>query len=633
MNGSLFHRRFPRWATLSLLAFAGVIAAALLVALALDAGYFRGPLIDMIAARTGRKIQVTGLWQIRLLSRHPRLTAEGVIIGNPPWTPAGTLAEIGKLSLTLRLPWVSESLGIERLELQNATLHLVRDSAGRANWQLRDPNQSGGKGLPLIRSLSIPKARVELTDSRRHLQFEGIVSAGESADAAAASALQIDGAGQLNGRTADFRITGDPLAGVSRGRPYRFGFVEHSSGSTLTGQGALLFPFKFDAIDAAFVATGEDLKDLYFLTGVTLVNTAGYHISGSLARRGTHTLFSDLRATSGQSDIRGRVSIESTSERSRLAVDLESNFVRMSDLGVRAAGRDAETSVPLVLSDAKINPDALRRTDAAVNYHALTVKVAHLSLQGVSARIAIERGIVTVTPFHAGILEGKLDARVRLDATKDPPVADVDLRINDANIAQLAPKDSTAPPFEGLLRARLKAAGEGRSMHQVAASANGTLTAVILRGSVRTSLAELLGLDLRGLGLLASKNTDETRVRCAVASFQAHGGVFTAQNLLIDTDAVQITGDGLARLDSESLDFKFRGHPKGVRLVRLRSPVLLGGTLSRPSIRIEPGHLAAQAIEAVAAGVVLTPLAAILAFVDPGLTKDADCGALIATAR
>jgi hypothetical protein len=30
--------------------------------------------------------------------------------------------------------------------------------------------------------------------------------------------------------------------------------------------------------------------------------------------------------------------------------------------------------------------------------------------------------------------------------------------------------------------------------------------------------------------------------------------------------------------------------------------------------------------------VVLTPLAAVLAFVDPGLTKDADCGALISAA-
>jgi AsmA family protein len=629
MHDSLLARQ---WATLSLLAVVGVIAAALLLAAALDAGYFRGPVIGLLAARSGRSIQVTGSWQVHLLSRHPRLTAEGVIIGNPPWTAAGNMAEIGKVSLTLRLPGPRESLGIERLEMTAATLHLMRDAAGRANWQLTDPSKGGGKGLPLIHSLSIFNAQVELADARRHLQFKGTVSVGEP-DGALLPSLQIDGTGQLNGRTDTFGITGDALAAASHDRPYRFTFVEHSSGSTLTGQGALLFPFKFDAIDATFEAAGEDLKDLYYLTGVTLVNTGRYHLTGSLARRGTNTTFGDLRATSGQSDVRGRISIDSATERSRLAVDLESTLLRVSDVGVRAAGRESETAVPLLLSDAMINPDALRRSDAAVNFHALTVTMGRVSLQDVSARMDIERGIVTVTPLRAGILEGKLSARVRLDATQEPPAADVDLTITDAQIAQLARKDATPPPFDGLLRARLRVTGEGRSIHQVAASANGTLTAVLPRGTIRTSLAELLGLDLRGLGLLTSKNPQESGVRCGVASLQARDGVFTSQNFLIDTDTVQITGDGFARLDSESLNFRFRGHPKGMRLARLRSPILLGGTLTRPTIRIEPGHVAAQALEAVAAGVVLTPLAAILAFVDPGLTKDADCGAVIAAAR
>lgn len=629
MHGSFFARR---WATLSLLAVVGMIAAALLLAAALDAGYFRGPMIGLLATRSGRRIQVTGSWQVRLLSRRPRLTAEGVIIGNPPWTPAGNMAEIGRVSLVFRLPWLHQSFGIGKLELQAAVLHLIRDSAGRANWQLTNPNTGSGKGLPLIRSLSIPNAQVDLADARRHLQFKGIVSVGES-DGALLPTLQIDGAGQLNGRADTFWITGDALAAASHDRPYRFAFVEHSSGSTLTGHGALLFPFKFDAIDATFDAAGEDLKDLYYLTGVTLVNTGRYHLTGSLARRGTNTAFGDLRATSGQSDVRGRVSIDSATERSRLAVDLESTVLRVADLGLRAAGRESETAVPLLLSDAMINPDALRRSDAAVNFHALTVTMGHVSLQDVSARMDIERGIVTVTPLRAGILEGKLDARVRLDATQDPPAADVDLKITDAQIAQLARKDTASPPFEGLLRARLLVTGEGRSIHQVAASANGTLTAVLPRGTIRTSLAELLGLDFRGLGLLTSKNPQESGVRCGVASLQARDGVFTSQNFLIDTDTVQITGDGFARLDSESLNFRFHGHPKGVRLARLRSPILVGGTLTRPTIRIEPGHVAAQALEAVAAGVVLTPLAAILAFVDPGLTKDADCGAVMAAAR
>jgi AsmA family protein len=632
MTGSLLHRRLPLWATLSLAAFVTLSLTIGLLAVAVNAGYFRGPLIGMLATRSERRIQVGGSWQVRLFSWHPRLTAERVIIGNPPWTPAGNTADIGRVSLTLRLPWFHQSFGIEKLELQAATLYLMRDSAGHANWQPTDPDKGSGKGLPLIRSLSMQSARVELDDARRHLQFKGVVSIGEVGDAKDARPLQIDGAGQLNGKANTFGITGDPLAVVSRDVPYRFAFVEHSAGSRLAGQGVLIRPFKFDAIDASFDAMGEDLKDLYFLTGVTLVNTGSYRLSGKFARRGTSFRFSDLRVTSGQSDLRGRVSIETSSGRPNLDLDFESRFLRLSDLGARAAGRESKSAVPLMLSDATFNPGTLRRIDAVVNFHATTVEMAHVSLQDVSARMTIDQGIVTVAPLQAGVLEGKLRARVRLDATKDPPAADVDIKLNDVQIAQLVGKETAQPPFEGLLRARLKVTGEGRSIHQVAASADGALTAVLPRGTIRTSLAEIIGLDLRALGLLASKSPQETNVRCGVASFQARQGVFSARNLLVDTDTVQITGDGSAHLDSESLDFAFRGHPKGLRLVRLRTPILLRGTLTRPMIRIEPDHVVAQAVEAVAAGVVLTPIAAVLAFVDPGLTKDADCASLISDA-
>jgi uncharacterized protein involved in outer membrane biogenesis len=162
----------------------------------------------------------------------------------------------------------------------------------------------------------------------------------------------------------------------------------------------------------------------------------------------------------------------------------------------------------------------------------------------------------------------------------------------------------------------------------VAASANGTVTAVVTHGTIRTSLAELTGIDLRALGLMLTKNKQETGMRCVVAALQARDGTLDAQSLVADTDPVLITGEGRLRLDSESLDFALRGHPKSLRLFRLRAPVLVRGTLLHPAIGIEAPKAAAQTAGAVALGVVLTPLAGVLAFVDPGLAKDADCASL-----
>ena len=102
---------------------------------------------------------------------------------------------------------------------------------------------------------------------------------------------------------------------------------------------------------------------------------------------------------------------------------------------------------------------------------------------------------------------------------------------------------------------------------------------------------------------------------------------------IFDTDSVLITGAGNIHLDTESIDLALRGHPKRVRLVRVRSPVLVRGTLAHSKVGIQMSDSVAQTAEAVALGVLLTPLASVLAFVDPGLAKDADCASLLAAAK
>ena len=145
---------------------------------------------------------------------------------------------------------------------------------------------------------------------------------------------------------------------------------------------------------------------------------------------------------------------------------------------------------------------------------------------------------------------------------------------------------------------------------------------------MRASLAELTGGNLRGVGLKLGKDEEETGVRCAVASFRAQQGKLIAQHMVIDTDPVLISGSGAIDLSSETLDLTLQGHPKKLRLARVRSPVYVRESLAHPSFSLDKGRVAAQTTGAAALGIALTPIAAVLALVDPGLAKDADCSAL-----
>jgi uncharacterized protein involved in outer membrane biogenesis len=629
MAGSLLARRGIIYTGGALAGLLLLLAA--LVAL-LDAGYGRGPFLRYVAARSGRPIDVAGVLRLHLLTLHPSVFAERVTIGNPAWTPAGTFASIGRLSLQFERLGIHRWLGLESLTLESATLNLTRDAAGFANWQGQDPRIGPGGGLPLLRTVSIPGAHVILADDRRHLRFEGTVSITEPPRAGGPPPLKIAGQGELNGRPAKLEIDGEPLAAVRSTIPYRFTFAEESGGSQLTGNGVLPRPFDFLILDASFAAEGPDLRDLYFLTGVKLVNTGPYHASGKIARRGNRIDFVDLAATSGRSDVRGQVSIDSAGGRPRLAIELESQLLRTADLGAHAAGRES-TAPRLLLSTVAFDPAGLRRDDTEAQIHAHRVEVGRIAVQELAATLNVDHGVLTVAPLAGRVLEGELTAHATVDATTDDPAERLDLKVADLHLGEFNPTGAAQPPAEGLLQVRVQLTGHGRSLHEVATRADGTLTAVLAHGAIRASLAEAAGLDLRAIGLFIERNMSETPVRCGVMSFRAEQGNLAAQTLVLDTDPMLITGEGGIRMQTEDIDLTLRGHSKRPRLFRLKTPLTVRGTLSHPAFTILPAHAAAQSAAAAALGVLLTPLASVLTFVDPGLAKDADCAALMTQAK
>ena len=629
MNRPMLRRR-------ALLGFTAAIAVALLIgaalAAALERGYFRGPLIRFVSSRVGRALVIEGPIELHLLTLHPRISAQRITIGNPPWMRPGTAAQLGRLSLTIGLPWIHRSLGLERLEIAAGQLTLVRNDTGLANWQWTDPRGPEPSPLPVLRSLSAEGVHATLQDDIRHLQFDGWVSAREPPVPNSGNPLKIEGAGKLNGRPVQFNIDSDPLGKAQHDKPYEFTFSEQSSGSHLAGRGTLPQPFDFRLIDAAFEAAGKDLQDLYYLVGIKLLNTGPYRLTGRVQRRGTATRFADINVTSGQSDAHGSVAIDSSGSRPKLVIDFESQHIRLAELGLRAAGREPSTSgaPPLVLSAAALDPQAWRHDDAVATIHAHRLDVGTIPIQNVAATLTLNRGVLALAPLTGQVLDGHLDGHARMDLTADTPPDSVDITMSNVNLERYPSQDPHEPEVKGLLRARLSVQGRGRSLHELASTADGIVSAVVTHGIVRTSWAELSGLDLGAIKLLFDHPAPQTATKCAVAAFQAHGGVLTAQTLLVDTDPMLVTGQGTIQLDSEAINLTLQGHPKHPQL-RLRSPVLVRGTLSHPTLAIQPGNAAAQTAAAVALGVLLTPLASILAFVDPGLAKDADCAALTPT--
>jgi uncharacterized protein involved in outer membrane biogenesis len=294
---------------------------------------------------------------------------------------------------------------------------------------------------------------------------------------------------------------------------------------------------------------------------------------------------------------------------------------------------EAAASNGLLLPDAHLQVERVRGMDATVHYRALTVVAQKVPIRHLDFTLRLKNGVMDIQPLSLTLPQGQISGTVKIDASRDVPDVSLDLRLNSIQLAEFRPRNS-APPATGTLVGRIQLHGRGSSVHDAASTADGVVTIAVPHGEVREAFAELTGIDIaRGLGLLLAHNQQEAGIRCGVANFQAQHGVLKAKDIVFDTDTVLITGKGDIDLRSEKLDLTMNGQPKKFRFFRIKSPIALGGTLRKPSIGLKPGNTPAQAGVAVALGTLLTPVAAALAFIDPGLAKSADCSALLNEAK
>ncbi len=643
-------RSVLKWTALTVL---GVAILLVCFAAFFDWNLARGPVSRMIGRRLDRAVQINDL-RVVLLSSHPSISVSGLTIGNPAWAGGGTMADIGRIRLQLRLlPLMKGQIELPLVDIEKPDLHLYADRQGRANWEFghATPAERSKPGkLPIVRRVYITQGHLQMKDEQRKLDFTATISAQEGRSGSPGEPFELLGQGTLNAKPFSLKVNGGPLISVEEHRPYPFDLQITAADIHAQAHGVIPKPFDLGHLEADLAISGQDLADGYYLTGLALPNTPPYKISGRLTRDGTRFEFRDFAGTVGASDLRGVLVVEMGSGRPNLTGDVRSRSLNFADLAAplgkppsqeteaRVAGKGAKrksaaTSSGPFLPTSPLQLERIRAMDAQVHYRAESVQAQKLPLKAVDLGVKLDHGLLGIDPFAVTLPMGQVAGNVKIDARTDVPRTDLDLRITRMDLAQFKPKGSTEPPMEGVMVGRLRAHGTGDSVHAAASTADGALTAVLPHGQVRAAFAELTGINLRGLGLLLDQKHPDASVRCGIADFAAQQGVLTTRELVFDTSDVLVTGKGQIDLRTEKIDLSINGQPKKFRIVRVRAPILISGTLGKPSVGLKPGNVVGQVGLAAVLGAIATPFAAVVAFVDPGLAKDANCTELVAEAQ
>jgi len=620
---------FFRWTGITILA---VLVAAVITLYFLDWNQMRGPVGRYLSHLSGREVRIDGNLAVKLFSWQPSVDAQRIYVGNPGWVGTAQAATVKELRVEFRLvPLIFGNLVLPLLKVDEPDILLVRDKTGRTNWDSGGRNPNEAFRLPPIKRFLVKDGHVRIDDAVRKLHFTGTVNSREELGSKVA-AFTLLGDGTLNKNKFMANVTGGPLLNVDSSKPYNFNADVQAGETHAVVNGAITEPFHLDRFTAGINVSGPSLADIYLLTGLVLPRTPPYHLTVNVQREGTFYRLNDVNAMLGGTDLEGNLTVDASNTIPVLAGRVASRQLRFEDLGpVVGGGKAAPVQSKYMLPETELHTERLRQINAEVDYSAASISSRDFPLRSLDTHISVQGGVLNLKPLSFGFVQGKLAGSIRIDARQDIPTSSVDARITDIR-AETFIKGSDKP-IAGLLEARAVLTGTGKSVHATAANANGTFTAVVPSGGMRHSLAEWTGVDvLSALSLNLSGDTSNTNLRCAVASFDTKNGVMTSRQFLIDTDPVRVEGGGTINLGDETLDMQMQGKPKNFQLMRLRAPITLTGSLDHPKLGVKAGAIAAQGGIALALGFI-NPLATILAFVDPGLAKDANCGPLLAGAK
>lgn len=647
---------------------AGFIVLLLVILATVDWNRLKGPIERMASASSGRTVKIEGPLDVHIWSLTPSASLEGLVVGNPPWEADRPMVRIEKLHVRMKLlPLLIGDVILPRVELIRPDVYLHRDGKGRANWTFENTRPSDAPAekppqLPVVRDFLIQQGRLTVRDEILKLKVDGTLQAHESIakdDKDEPFAFRVRGKGTINEKPFDMNVGGGPLINLDPDEPYPFKLRVNAGDIRVRSDGVVKKPFDLGQLEFNVHAKGGDLADLYYLTQLALPNTPPFEFSVHVERDVKIIKVTKLAGKVGQSDIAGELTVDASRKRPSVTGNLQSDQLRLADLAtslgadpptagtLQGEGEAAKPSAKGAQEAPPANPNArlfptsrlqvnrVRAMDADVRFQARSINAGSVPMQQVAFHIKLDDGVLALSPFEFDMPQGRVSGTARIDARGKIPQTQLDVLIKDVQLDQLKGKKPGAqPPLAGVIQGRAVLEGSGDSVHDFMAGTDGRVSFILPQGEVNAALAELTGINVaRGLGLLLKGSDDKTEIRCGVAQFGVKAGTMHADNIVFDTRDVRITGRGEIRLGPEELDLSIKGEPKKLRVARLRTPVEINGHLRKPSFGVDAEKVAKQGAVAAAIGAVLTPLAAIIAFVDPGLAKDENCAALLESAQ
>ncbi|HXC40205.1 MAG TPA: AsmA family protein, partial [Burkholderiales bacterium] len=439
-------RRHPVWTAL------GVLVLALIVLVLLfDWNWVRPPIERYITKKTGREFHASSL-DVKL-GMNPTIRLDNLQFANAPWGDKKPMAAVKKLEFQVSLrDLFDRRVLIPRVAISGGDFLMERDSEGRKNWTLSDPNDKSPSHLR-ISTLSVDQGHLRYVDHGMPFELDVDVNTFDpaqqgkvqSADAAPSN-RRYSTRYEFQGKYHDASFAGTALTGEV------FSFQESNQlfpikGSLKAGttrldlEGSVADVVNISAIDVTMRMAGQTMANIYPFLLLPLPATPPYEISGRLKYGKDRYEMDDLKARIGSTDVHGQAAYVKQKPRPLLTADLHSDTINLADLGpligirteaakgkprltqaetntrAQAAQGEQVRNQDRVLPAGSFEGSRFKAIDADVNLETHNLK-ANISLpvESLRASLQLHDALLKLTPLDVGFAGGTIASQVTLDA-------------------------------------------------------------------------------------------------------------------------------------------------------------------------------------------------------------------------
>ena len=612
----------------------GCAFSLLLLSLA-GAGWYLGhadlkPLLErQVSKSLGRPLRLGSLalhWKGRTVT----VRIDDLHLANAVWSEQPDLLQVAHLEAELALlPLLKGVLRYEHMHADGVAIQMERSATGVGNWKFAGGGTGGGLAIiPHSRAQFPTLDDFELRDF--HFEYRNLASGGQTqidlarvamATTGADSGVRLEAEGRYLNTDLRLEATGASYAVLRGDAPYPTAFDLHGADSKIHFAGTVESPLDFDGLKGDAVLEGTHLSSLERLLDTTLPDIA-WSAKSPFAKTADRWSLSQLVGHLATSPFAGSFTFN------------EGGVGRNDDLetSLRFANLDLDRIFPAQKSTAPSTGKLIPDTGIALPDRkalALDARIAadrlryrQVGLTEAAAHVRIMTNQITVDGVHLKIGSGTLngEANLRLDGRLPGGIIQARaIRLPIAEVLALAGVARDAG--SGTLSGDISMSGQGDSWTRVADTARGHVTAFAENAELPRSWLDAAAFDVRALG---GKTGDRIAVDCFIGNLVVDQGIGRFEPLLLDTTDHNLTGTGQIDWRSETIDLRIRSSAKRPTL-GLQAPVRVTGPLRNPTIAPEAGVTGAQVGGAILLGIIATPLAALLPFLEPGFGGDSKC--------